>query len=220
MRRRWSRASRLYTVASLACAALAGASAHAYVSQAARAAGGGPPVSVVVAATPIARGARVDASELRTARLPKGFAPPNPVGSIAQAAGRVALASLASGEVVTETRLARVRAGPVASLTPEGLRAFAVPVSVPPGLVAPGDHVDVMATYTSGAPHTETVVPDAQVLLVLRGPSNAGSAGATTGIMGGSGTGPSLVLLVSPEDEGGLSYATALARITVAVVPP
>jgi len=219
VRRRWSRTSRLTTAASLACAALAGAFAHAYLSQAARAAGGGLPVSIVVAATPIARGATVLASELRTERMPRRFAPPNPVSSISQAAGRAALASLAPGEVVTDTRLARVRAGPVASLTPEGLRAFAVPVSAPPGLVAPGDHVDVMATYTSGAPHTETVVPDAQVLLVLRGSSGTSDAVIPGANTGGGGSGASLVLLVSPDDEGRLAYATALARITIAVVP-
>ena len=221
MRRRWSRTSRLRAGAALVFAALAGASAHAYLSSAARAARGGPPVAVVVATTPIARGVTLDASELRLERIPARFAPPNPVGSISRAAGRVALASLAAGEAVTETRLARVRAGPVASLTPEGLRAFAVPVSLPPGEVAAGDRVDVLATYTTGAPHTETVVAAAQVLLVL--PSSADGTGL--GVPGGgispgsTGSGTALVLLVSPDDEERLAYATAFARLSVAVVP-
>lgn len=221
MRRRWSRRSRLYAGAALVCAALAGASAHAYVSRAARAAGGGPPIAVVIASTSIARGATLGASELRIARIPARFAPPNPVVSIAQAAGRVALAGLAPGEVVTDTRLARVRAGPVASLTPEGLRAFAVPTSLPPGVVTPGDRVDVLATYTSGAPHTETVVSAAQVLLVLRGGAASSDLGVPGGgASGGGGSGTTLVLLVSPDDEGGLADATAFAKLSVAVVPP
>jgi len=219
VRRRWSRRSRIHAAAALVCAALGGASAHAYLSGAARAAGGGSPVSVVVAATPIPRGATVNASELRTALIPTTFAPPNPIRSIARAAGRVALAGLATGEVVTDTRLARVRAGSVASLTPEGLRAFAVPVSLPPALVRPGDRVDVVATYTTGAAHTETVVASAQVLLVARA-----SGGSDLGVPGGGtsegAAGTTLVLLVSPDDEGRLAYATAFAKLSVAVVPP
>jgi Flp pilus assembly protein CpaB len=173
-----------------------------------------------VAATPIARGGTIDASQLRIEHIPARFVPPNPVGSISQAAGRVALAGLAPGEAVTDTRLARVRAGPVASLTPEGLRAFAVPVSLPPGEVAAGDHVDVLATYTTGAPHTETVVPAAQVLMVLRSAADERGLGVPGGASSGAGgAATSLVLLVSPADEDRLAYAIAFARLSVAVVP-
>ena len=178
-------------------------------------------MAVVVAATPIARGATIATAELRVDRIPERFAPPNPFHSISQAAGRVALAGLAPGEAVTDTRLARVRAGPVASLTPEGLRAFAVPVFLPPGEVAPGDRVDVLATYTTGAPHTETVVPAAQVLTVLRSSTDEAGLGVPGGVSAGaSSAGTSLVLLVSPDDEERLAYATAFARLSVAVVPP
>ena len=44
---------------------------------------------------------------------------------------------------------------------PAGLRAVAVTTSLPAGTVVADDHVDVLATFATGAPHTETVVRDA-----------------------------------------------------------
>jgi Flp pilus assembly protein CpaB len=219
--RRWSRASRVYAAASLACAALAGASANAYLGRAAAASGlAGPPVSVVIARTTIARGAIVRADALDVTRMPTSFAPPGALGRVAQAAGRVALAGLAPGEVVTDTRLARVREGPVASLTPVGLRAFAVPCSLPRGAVAAGDHVDVLATYTSGQPHTEIAASDVEVLTVLGPPSAAGtgSSAGLSGVTGAGGAQSLLLLLVSTDQEEQLASATAFAALSIAIV--
>jgi Flp pilus assembly protein CpaB len=221
MGRRWSRASRAYALASLVCAALAGASVHAYLGRAAEASGlGGPAVPVVVAESSVARGTAIRAEALRVVRIPRAFAPPGALDSVSQAAGRVALAALAPGEVVTETRLARVRAGPVASLTPEGLRAFAVPTSLPRGAVAAGDHVDVLATYGSGAPHTETAAAGLEVLLVLEPPS--GGSGGPTGLGGGTNGAAqaTLMLLVSTDQEERLAYAAAFASLSIAIAPP
>jgi len=214
--------SRAYAAASLGCAALTGASVHAYLARAASASGlNGPPVPVVVASSPIARGAAVRADQLQVVGIPEEFAPPGALHRVSQASGRVALAGLVQGEAVTETRLARVRAGPVASLTPEGLRAFAVPSSLPKGAVIAGDHVDVLATYGSGQPHTETVAADLEVLLVL-GPPSAATGGLSG--LGGATSGPAaqttLVLVVSPDQEETLAYATAFATLSIAVTPP
>jgi Flp pilus assembly protein CpaB len=194
---------------------------HAYLGRVAEASGlGGPPVPVVVAGTAVTRGATVRPDQLRVVRMPRAYAPPGAFHDISQAAGRVALAALAPGEAVTDTRLARVRAGPVASLTPEGLRAFAVPSSLPHGAVAPGDHVDVLATYGGGQPHTEAAASGLEVLLVLDPPAaGAGSLGVGSGAPGGSPQ-TTLMLLVSPEQEEGLAYAAAFASLSIAVAPP
>jgi Flp pilus assembly protein CpaB len=217
--RRWSRASRLYAAASLAAAALAGASANAYLDRAAVASGlNGPTVPVVVARSAIARGATVRADRLGVSRMPRAFAPPGALARVSQAAGRVALAALASGEVVTETRLGRVREGPVASLTPEGLRAFAVPTSLPLGAVVPGDHVDVLATYTSGQPHTEAAASDVEVLAVLGPPASASGDSAGLSGVASEGAKATLVLVVSPDQEEQLASATAFATLSIAIV--
>ena len=131
---------------------------------------------------------------------------------------------LAVGEAVTETRLARVRAGPVASLIPEGYRAFAVPTTLPPGTVVPGDHVDVLATYGAGQLQADIVVEGAVVVLVL-GPTSASGSRGSSGIGLPAGTvaaaaEATLVLLVTPQQEQRLAFARAFAVLDVTVQPP
>ena len=178
-------------------------------------------VGVVVAGERIDRGAVVSPSQLRVARLPEQYVPPGSIHDVSKAAGRVLLAGLSPGEVVTENRLARVRAGPVASLVPRGLRAFAVPTSLPRGAVVPGDRVDVLATFGSGQPHTEIVVESVEILLVLSTDHSSRDAGGVGLDAEGAGaSAPStLVLLVAPEQEQRLAYARAFASLEVAIVP-
>jgi Flp pilus assembly protein CpaB len=158
-------------------------------------------------------------------QVPSAFVQPGAFRSVPEAVGRVALSDLSTGEAATRTRLARVRAGPVASLIPQGLRAFAVPTSLPPGAVAPGDLVDVLATYANEAAHTETVVAGAQVLVVMGADQGTGAGGGTD-VLGtdaaaaGATGGPTLVLLVSPEQEEHLAYARAFADLAIAIEPP
>ena len=225
---RWSRPSRLYLLGGSALAVIGVLLLHGYLTGIARAAdAGGPRLAVVVAAKDIPRGAALRSEDLKVVRMPRAYAPPGAFGTIGQAAGRVALADLSKGEAVTRTRLARVRAGPVASLIPEGLRAFAVPTSLPGGVVAPGDLVDVLATYSSGQPHTETVVTGVEVLFVLDGAGGSVIGGSSGGGTGGSpldagvsvSEAGTLILLVSPDQEQRLAYARAFADLSVAIQP-
>jgi Flp pilus assembly protein CpaB len=215
---------------SLALSVTAGLLLRGYVTRAASvAAAAAPEVAVVVASDGIERGTAIAPSDVRLARMPIVYAPPGALTQVSKAAGRVALAGLARGEVVTQTRLARVRAGPVASLVPQGLRAFAVPTSLPPGLVAPGDRVDVLATFNTGQVHTEVVVSGVEILLAL-GSTRAGQGDSDGG--GGSGglgldadgaglTGSTLlILLVSPGQQERLAFARAFANLEVTMAPP
>jgi len=227
-RRRW-RSSRSYLMASLALSAAAALLLRDYASRAASVAGAAAPeVRVVVASDRIERGTPPAERDLRLVHMPAAYAPPGAITEVSKAAGRVALADLSPGEVVTETRLARVRAGPVASLVPQGLRAFAVPISLPPGLVAPGDRVDVLATYNTGQPHTEIVVSSVEILLVLTsgtGRSGLGTNDRAGGLdldraaagLAGSIT---LILLVSPDQQERLAFARAFANLEVTMAPP
>jgi pilus assembly protein CpaB len=217
-------------MASLALAVTAGLLLRSYVTRASsEAAAAGPQAVVVLASIPIERGKALSPPDLRLARMPVDCTPPGALTDVSKAAGRVALADLAPGEVVTETRLARVRAGPVASLVPRGLRAFAVPTSLPRGLVAPGDHVDVLATFNTGQVHTETVVSGIEVLLVLgsgsagpggsAGPARSGELDLDAGAAGVSGS-TTLILLVSPGQQERLAFARTFANLEVTLAPP
>src|SRR5262245_21667589 len=129
----WWRPSHLYLWSGVALALVGLLMLHSYLAQVARAGEDQTLIPVVVAATNVARGSALAGHDLRILRMPRAYAPPGSLRATSQAAGRVTLADLAEGEAVTRTRLARVRAGPVASLIPEGLRAFAVPSSLPAG---------------------------------------------------------------------------------------
>jgi Flp pilus assembly protein CpaB len=174
-----------------------------------------------VASRAVARGEPIAKDRVRLRSVPAAYAPPGALTSIAEAAGRVALSDLAPGEVVTDTRLARVRAGPVASLVPQGLRAFAVPTSLPSGVVAAGDRVDVLATFQGGQPHTELVVAGVEVLFVLGGSPPGEEVGGLGGLdLAGDEHAPSvLIVLVAPAQEERLAFARAFANLEVALVP-
>ena len=223
MRRRRPLPSTRYLAASIVLAAATGLLLHGHLTRLAAEAAVASPgsqVDVVLAAVPIQRGITLEARHLRAAPMPEAFVPPGSIDRIEKAAGRVALSALAPGEVVTDTRLARVRAGPVASLVPEGLRAFAVPTSLPPGAVAAGDHVDILATYASGRPYTETVVEGVEILAVLGPGQPGGSPALDLDVSSGDGAALTLIVLVAPQQQERMAFARAFASIEVTVASP
>jgi pilus assembly protein CpaB len=166
----------------------------------------GPAAPVVVAGADLTRGTVVDGSDLSTTRIPERYLPPGAMSSVGEVAGSLLAADVAAGEILTSARLAS-SGGPTAAMVPPGLRAVPVQVPAPPGLLAPGDRVDVLATFAAGQPHTETVVAGAEVLSILTGGLEELEIGAT------------LVLLVSPDAAEQLAYARAFADLSVAVTP-
>ena len=209
--RRWPRTARITAGVSLLCGGCAFVLVQGYVGriEAERPAWSAP-VSVVVAARDLARGAALDAEALEIRQVPAEFAPPGAVHDPSAAAGRILLSAMAAGEAVTATRLAAPRAGPVAALVPPGLRAFVVAADIPPEAVRAGDRVDVLATLGGGRPHTETVATGLEVLSVL-------GSGQTDALSGAASDAPRLVLLVSPETAEQLAYAGAFGDLSVTV---
>jgi pilus assembly protein CpaB len=172
----------------------------------ARARSPGDAVRVVTAAAELPRGAVLDSAALGRAEVPASFLPPGAVRSPGEAVGHVLAADVEAGEVLTRIRLKR--AGPVASLVTDGLRAVSVTASFPPDLLIPGDLVDVLAARADG-PFAETVASGAEVLLVLGSESTEAGLGPTT----------TIVLLVSPSVATRLARARSLAELTLAVAP-
>ena len=206
MRRVRPRSSRILLAMSIVLAALATVGLRDYLARLeARAGVGGRNRPVVVARVDLERGTALQASMLAARSVPSRFRPPEALSRTEQAIGRVLAADVTAGEALTAARLAP-RGGPVAALVPEGLRAIPVPAAIPHGTVAPGDRVDVLATYPTGQPYTETVTTGAEVLLTVDG--------------GGTGdfeSGATVVLLVGPETAERLAHATAFAEISLAV---
>jgi pilus assembly protein CpaB len=163
---------------------------------------GGPPIAVVAAVAHVPRGSVLTETVLEVVTLPSRFAPPGAIRDPARATGRIVVADIAAGEVVTQLRLAGSRSGPTASLVGAGMRAVEIPVASAVGVRA-GDLVDVIATFGGGGAHTEVTGEAIEVL-------------ATALPQGGVG----LVLLVSPTDAEALAFASAFATLSVAVRGP
>ena len=207
--RRWTPRSKLFLVLAVVCGLGAFALVRGYETRlAALRPIAGPAVPVVVAAQPLVRGAVLSEEVLGTASVPSAFAPPGAVRSVADAVGRTLVSDLAEGEAVTATRIGTA-GGPVAAQVPSGLRAFVVPSGMPAGSVRAGDLVDVIATFGGQRPYSDTVGSGLEVLSIIETEDGAGALG--------TGAGPSLVLLVTPEAAERLAYAKAFADLTVTI---
>ena len=176
---------------------------------------GGPPIAVVAAVAPVPRGSVLTETVLEVVTLPSRFAPPGAIRDLARATGRIVVADIAAGEVVTLLHLAGSRSGPTASLVGAGMRAVEIPVASAVG-VRPGDLVDVIATFGGGGAHTEVAGEALEVLVVDRGGGGASFGGAASAPSGGVG----LIVLVTPDVAERLAFASAFATLSVAVRGP
>jgi Flp pilus assembly protein CpaB len=213
VRRRPPAASRILVALALLLGASATLVLRAHLARLeANARAAGPGVPVVLAARGLTRGSALDQSSLLQGSVPRRFLPPGALRSLKQAWGRILSADVASGEVLTSARLAPP-GGPVASLVPPGLRAVPVTAAIPRSAVVPGDRVDVLVTFASGAasggPHAETVASEAEVLLVVERAGFEESVESAT-----------VVLLVTPETAERLAFARALGDLSLAIAPP
>lgn len=170
----------------------------------------GSNVAVVVADRDLERGSAIEEGSVRLQRIPSEYAPPGALHSVEDAVGRTLGSDLAEGEAVTQTRVGGA-GGPVASLVDGGLRAFVVGSGLPSGVLEPGDRVDVIGTFGGPHPYTDTVASALEVLSIVEQDAGTFQAGGATG--------PSLVLLVSPETAEQLARATAFGQLTVTIAP-
>jgi pilus assembly protein CpaB len=176
----------------------------------------GPKVTVVIAASDLARGTVLSEPMLQPSSLPESFVPPGAIRDVASLSGRVLTADIEAGEVITRSRLSEPGVGPIAALVPEGLRAVTIPGDVPQGTIKAGDRVEITATYGGGRPHTELVASGIEVIRVLTGSTDRGGIGGTT--MSSGDAGVTLVLLVDADAASRLAYARAFGQLQVAIL--
>ncbi len=137
----------------------------------ARVAGLSRRVKVVITTRPIAARSIIDASEVISTTRPAGSLPPNSVALIEEVIGQVAMTALPANEPVPRTALAppTVSLG-MAYAVPPHMRAVAVALDQligVGGFLQPGDHVDVVATFTVNEMKvTKTVLQDVLLLAI------------------------------------------------------
>src|SRR5262245_4178742 len=127
-------------------------------------------VPVVVTATDLTFGTKLDRAQLRVARYPKESVPAGAFSEIDSVVGQTTKIFLTSREPVTATKLSS-RGGGLSMLVRPGLRATSLEVnqvSGVSGFVLPGDRVDVLCTVDPrGADRnavTRTILQNAEVL--------------------------------------------------------
>lgn len=127
-------------------------------------------VPVVVTATDLTFGSKLDRAQLRVAKYPKESVPQGAFSDIDSVAGQTTKIFLAAKEPVTATKLSS-RGGGLSMLVRTGLRATSLEVnqvSGVSGFVLPGDRVDVLCTVDGRGPTqeavTRTILQNAEVL--------------------------------------------------------
>ena len=182
-------------------------------------AGNEPGTNVVVAASDLVVGARVQDRDVHVAVFPHSLVPPGAYEHASQVVGRGVILPIGKGEFLLPNKLAPENAGAgLPALIPPGMRAVSVRVNdvvSVAGFVTPGTRVDVLLTGNpggSGEPQTSTVLENVEVVAVgqkLERSSNGDAQSA-----------PVITLLVSPDDAQKLTLASTQGRIQLALRNP
>jgi pilus assembly protein CpaB len=175
---------------------------------------------VVVAASDLAVGAKLQQNQVKTVGVPTEAVPPGSFRQERDVIGRGVVLPIAQGEFLIAGRnLASANAGSgLPSMIPTGMRAVSVRVSdisSVGGFLAPGSRVDVLMTGNpgSGEPQTVTVLRNVAVL--------ANGSRLDHNILGPeTQNSPVITLLVSPDDAERLALAMAQGRIQLALRNP
>lgn len=160
----------------------------------------GPKIQVVTLASALSPYEPVSPNMLSEMSVPQKWAPPNAVTDPGPLVGLISHVSLPAGTVLEQGMLTQA-----STLTP-GHREIAIMVDAETGVagqVAPGDLVDIVATFQrsgSNGGYAEVVVPNATVLYVGQ-------------LTGGDGSGEVPVTFsLTPEDVLKVSYAESFAQ--------
>lgn len=171
-------------------------------------------VSIVVAKHGIPPGTVVDAAMLDVRNLPPGAAPQGVASAPEMLVGKVVSVPIKAGEPVSTSYVeAKNR---LAQMIPPFMRAVTVaidPISGVGGYLKPGDHVDVVATFSANeGTLTKTVLQD--VTLVAMGSQVVGDDGArVTGKATDPTTGANATLVVLPGDAEKLVLADSKGKL-------
>jgi len=128
-----------------------------------------PMIEVMVAASDLQVGARVEKTDIKIVRVPVSVLPPGSPRKAADVIGRGVVLPIAKGQFLLSMQLAGENAGSgLPSLIPLGMRAVGVrvnDVTSVAGFVTPGTRVDVLMTGTPKGKHrTITVLQNVGVL--------------------------------------------------------
>jgi pilus assembly protein CpaB len=175
---------------------------------------------IVVAASAMQLGTRVDASNLRLIAWPADEPVAGAFSRIEDCANRALITPVAANEMILESKLAPKESGAGLPATiPEGMRALSVAVNDVVGVagfVIPGTMVDVLVTGKIGGGNkgseetiTRTILENVRVLAAGQ-KIEQDREGKPQNV-------PVITLLVSPEDAARLAMASTEGKIQLAL---
>ena len=178
-----------------------------------------PMFDVIVAATDLQVGTKIDEHDIKIVKVPQSALPDGTPRRRSDVIGHGVIIPIMKGEFILLSKLAGDNAGAgLPSLITNGMRAVSVRVNEVvsvAGFVTPGTRVDVLLTGTpegSAEPETTTVLQD--VLVLASGHTlertSTGEAQNTAVI----------TLLVTPEDAEKLALASSEGKIQLALRNP
>jgi len=176
---------------------------------------------VVVAATDLAIGADLKASDLKIVQWPTGAAPAGAVSQPQDIVGRGLIMPVIENEPILPMKLASKEAGAgLPPVIPAGQRAVSVRVNDVIGVagyVLPGTHVDVVATVNPSDKPSEmtskVILTDVQVLAAGTKIDQNGTDGKPVPVS-------VVTLLVTPEESERLTLASGEGKIQLALRNP
>lgn len=179
---------------------------------------GGRNIKVVYASSDIERYSIIDDAMVGYTEVPEKYLQPGCYFNVEDVVGQITIAPILRGEQVVGSKLvAQGTNTGLAIKIPEGKRAISINASGSAGvdgLIRPGDHVDILATfqnvpYGGGAANVVTrILPNVLVLAV--GGSMDENAQSTTG---------SITLAVSSEEAEVLAFTEDSAKIRLVLRP-
>src|SRR2546426_3140089 len=173
-----------------------------------------PSRDVVIAASDLAVGVKVEDKDVKVAYYPAADLPPNCFHSKTSVVGRGVILPIAKGEFFLPNKLAGENAGyGLSALIPPGMRAVSV-LGVTDSVV-PGTRVDVLLTRNrtgGGGAQTTTVLENVAVI--------SSGQRLERNAAGQPQTAPVITLLVSPDDAQKLTLASQKGRIRLLLHNP
>ena len=177
-----------------------------------------PGSDVIVAATDLPVGAKLEERDILLVSYPKSNLPAGVFTKRSQVLGRGVILPVNKGEFLLPSKLAPLNAGSgLPSLIPTGMRAVSVRVNdvvSVAGFVQPGSRVDVMLTGNAGTGERQTTTVLTNVAVIAVGKNLERAPG------GEASTAPVITLLVSPDDAQKLALAGQEGRIQLALRNP
>lgn len=209
-------------VAALALAGLACLAAYRFMPSAAAHSAAPQLFPVVAAASPLAVGTQLQASDLKLLRLPPDALPQHIFASTPQLAGRVLTVAAVPNQVIVSEMVAAPGSGAgLPPLIPAGMRAVSVKVNdvvSVAGFATPGTHVDVLLTGSpsdnSDPAHATTITLLENVQVLTAGQQLEQRPGGKPERV------PVITLLVDPAGAEKLAMADGFGHLQLALRNP